>query len=119
MYDPKVHNLQKFKPLRKRLRGFGTEAERILWSRLKNNALGKKFRRQFGIGNYIVDFCCWKEMLVIEIDGSVHNDPSNKENDQVRQQDLENFGFRILRFTNSQVFNNIDFVVEKIKQELE
>ena len=58
-------------------------------------------------------------MLVIEIDGSVHNDPSNKENDQVRQQDLENFGFRILRFTNSQVFNNIDFVVEKIKQELE
>jgi very-short-patch-repair endonuclease len=115
MYDPKIHNLEKFKMSRRKLRSFGTKPEEVLWEKLRNNTLGVRFRRQFGIKNYIVDFCCWKEMLVIEIDGSIHNDPKIKENDSVRQKYLEALGFRVLRFSNSEVLRNSDVVIEKIR----
>jgi very-short-patch-repair endonuclease len=115
MYDPKVHNLPQFKLLRRKLRTFPTKAERVLWERIRKESLGKLFRRQFGIANHIVDFFCWKEKLIIEIDGGIHKDQKVKEQDLWRQQDLENLGYRVLRFTNFQVLNNLDSVINKIK----
>ena len=73
-----------------------------------------KFRRQHPISIYIADFYCHKLKLVIEIDGSVHNSEESKLNDKKRQQDLENLNLIVIRFTNDQVKNEIESVIEMI-----
>lgn len=98
------------------LRNDQTKAEQILWQHLKAKKLDDKFRRQHVIGNYIVDFVCLDKMLIIEVDGKIHD--AQKEYDIARTKDLESVGFSVLRFSNEEVFGNIDAVVEKIKKEL-
>jgi very-short-patch-repair endonuclease len=102
-------------PRRKELRNNLTPAEAALWSLVKNSKLaGRKFRRQQGIGSYIVDFCCPAEHLVIELDGEVHNDPKQAAYDLLRDEQIRALGFRILRFENKEVFVNTEAVLAAI-----
>ncbi|MBZ0204142.1 MAG: excinuclease ABC subunit UvrC [Ignavibacteria bacterium] len=101
------------------LRKKETKAENKLWQALRNKKAGNfKFRRQHPIGYYIVDFYCDEKHLIIEIDGSIHDLPDNKEYDANRQTELENIGYKIVRFTNDAVLNDIESVLDEIKAAL-
>ena len=115
-YD-QVHNVTYLKDRRKELRNNLTPAEAALWRELKNKGLGhRKFRRQHSIENYIVDFYCPQEKLIIELDGEVHNDRMQAEYDQVRDDRLKQLGNKILRFENHQMFNDMEGVLRVIQQ---
>ncbi len=92
-----------------------TEAEKVLWERLKDRENGVCFRRQHIIGDYIVDFVCLKKKLIIEVDGGYHFTPQQQEEDQARSNYLQRNGFRVLRFTNEEVMYSIDHVLQQIK----
>jgi PncC family amidohydrolase len=96
-----------------------TQSEEALWHELRGKQLEKyKFRRQHIIGNYIADFVCLPEKLIIEVDGLIHQLPQNKENDERRTEWLQMSGFRVLRFSNDDVINHMDKVLSKILQAL-
>ena len=95
------------------LRKNPTDAERALWKHLRLHQLGDhKFRRQQPIGHYIVDFVCLEKRLVIELDGGHH--PQQVDSDLARSVWLEQQGFRVIRFWNNQVLNEIDAVKSTI-----
>jgi len=104
---------------RRELRNSLTPAEATLWKFLQRSQLGKKFRRQHGIGRYIVDFCCPECRVIVELDGSPHSSEIVAEYDARRTEDLEKLGFRVLRFENRMVFEHLDSVLAAIRQELE
>ncbi len=96
-----------------------TEAEKIMWECLKGKQLeGYKFRRQHLIDNYIVDFVCLSRRIVVEIDGGYHNDSLVKENDKIREDFLAKKGYAVLRFSNEEVLQNTNEVLDKIIQVL-
>lgn len=95
-----------------------TPAEELLWEQLKGKQLGVKFRRQHRLGIYIADFYCHQHKLVIELDGSIHHLPEIAQNDIIRQTNLELDGLKVLRFTNEQVFNNLNKVLENINTQI-
>jgi len=106
-----VHNKRSLLDIRRTLRVNSTSAEEILWEEIRNKKLnGLKFKRQHSIGNYVVDFYCASKRLIIELDGEVHNTEEQKEKDQHRDQNLTEMNFKILRISNSQVFNDIETV---------
>jgi len=114
-----IFNKSYLKETRKNLRNNCTVAEHILWIFLKGKSLGGcKFRRQYSIGNFVVDFCCPRKKLIIEVDGSVHDDLEVAEYDYERQKIIEGLGFKVVRFTNEEVIKNTETVLEKIKQVL-
>lgn len=88
-----------------------TEAEKKLWSKIRNKNLGMKFRRQQPIGNYIVDFVCFEKKLIIEIDGGEHMESKT---DEERDKILRGEGYKVLRFWNNEVLKNIEGVLEII-----
>ncbi len=101
-----------------RLRKASTDAERKLWSILRNRQLSSyKFRRQIPLRNYIVDFVCFEAKLVIEVDGGHHQEQSG--HDEMRTRGLMEGGFRVLRFWNNQVLTNPESVQKAILAELE
>ncbi len=95
-----------------------TTAETIVWDFLRSKHLGVKFRRQHIIGQYIVDFVCLPKQLVIEIDGKYHFYLGQQMDDAVREKDLQDKGYKILRFTNEEVIGNAPRVIMTIKNEL-
>ncbi|MEA3350620.1 MAG: endonuclease domain-containing protein [Chloroflexota bacterium] len=100
------------------LRKEQTPAERKLWAHLRGKKFkGVKFRRQHAIGNYIVDFCAIKEKLIIELDGSHHLDQI--EYDEERTAYLETQGYKVIRFWNSQVMNDVSGSIIAIENALE
>jgi very-short-patch-repair endonuclease len=101
---------------RKDLRKNMTEAETILWSQLKGHQFGVKFRRQYGIGFYILDFYCPELKLAIEVDGNIHQTPEQASIDIERQECLEKIGLKFLRFTNTQIKSELNKVLLFIKQ---
>ena len=102
------------------LRRRATDAERLLWSRLRGRRLaGYKFRRQVPICDYIVDFACFDKRLIVELDGGHHGFDVNLRHDEIRRVRIESKGFKVLRFWNYQVFADIDGVLESILGELE
>ncbi len=107
----KVFNQKEQKSIRQSLRNSVSTIEKILWSKIRNQQLGVKFRRQHGIGKYIVDFYCPDFQLVIELDGDSHYQEGAQEYDYVRDEFMRAAGLRILRFTNIEVMNNLDEVV--------
>ncbi|MBQ0735854.1 endonuclease domain-containing protein [Aquimarina celericrescens] len=112
----KLHNKPELKTYRRELRKNITSAEAFLWNYLQNKKLGgRKFRRQHSIKNYIVDFYCAKEKLIIELDGEVHKNNKSQEKDFNRDQELENLGFTVVRFENYMVFDHLPSVLAKIK----
>ena len=101
--------------LARNLRRKQTDAERKLWSKLRSRQFeNSKFRRQEPIGKYIVDSVSLERELIIELDGGQHNQQSEMENDEVRTKWLEKKGFRVIRFWNNDVLQNIDGVAFKI-----
>jgi very-short-patch-repair endonuclease len=99
------------------LRRDQTDAERRLWSYLRLGQLdGFKFRRQFPIGNFIVDFCCRERKLVVEVDGGQHDLDQPK--DQWRESLLAERGYSVLRFWNDEVLNATEGVLERIRETL-
>ncbi|KAB2881268.1 DUF559 domain-containing protein [bacterium] len=104
---------------RRDLRNHATRSEKLLWSHLKGKQLsGFKFRRQHGVGPYVLDFYCPEAKLAIEIDGASHDSDDAKTKDQRRQAFIEEFGVRFLRFKDTELFENPNKVLEKIKEEL-
>jgi ATP-dependent helicase HrpA len=96
-----------------------TEAEKILWEKLKDNRFEDyKFRRQHPINIYIVDFYCHKLKLVIEVDGEYHTMEQQKLKDTERTEILVFQDLKIIRFTNEEVLNNIESVLEVLKQQI-
>lgn len=90
-----------------------TTAEQKLWASLRDRRLaGYKFRRQVPLGRFIVDFSCYDTRLVVELDGGQHSD--SQDDDAARTQWLEGRGFRVLRFWNDEIFENLDGVLEMI-----
>ena len=118
MNSQRIHNLIQYKFRRRHLRNNMTDAEIVLWSRLKNKQLGFKFRRQHGIGHYIVDFYCPEMKLVVEVDGSHHNKKDYKEYDQGRDQELGNLGLTVLRFRNQEILGDIKGVIREILNQI-
>jgi len=94
-----------------------TPAERKLWSRIRNDQLEVNFRRQHAIGKYIPDFICIEKKLIIELDGSQHLE--QEEYDQERTQYLESQGYKVIRFWNNDVMNDVDGVIKEIMFALE
>ena len=101
----------------RQLRKKMTPAEIKLWTYLRGKKFGIKFRKQHALGNYVVDFCCIKKKLVIELDGSQHLD--QEDYDEVRTEYLESLGYRVIRFWNNQVMNDINGVIKAISYALE
>ncbi len=110
------HNDKFLKNYRKDLRNNLTHAEARLWSILKNKQLeSRKFRRQHSIDNFIVDFYCPQEKLVIELDGQIHFNPVNEEKDSKRDKILKSYGITVLRFENKMVFEQQEIVLKAIQ----
>jgi len=97
------------------LRNHMTQAERLLWYRLKNDQLqGLRFYRQKIIGNYIVDFYCHQAKVVIELDGGQHYLEDKQPKDEIRDKFLNDQGLRVLRFSNMDILKNLDGVIQAI-----
>ena len=106
------------KNLARNLRRKQTEAERLLWVHIRNRRLdGYRFRRQEVIGSFIVDFVCLEKKLIIELDGGQHVD--NAVADAVRTQQLEEYGYHVIRFWNDEVLTRTDDVLSSILKELQ
>jgi very-short-patch-repair endonuclease len=112
------YNAAKFKERRKKLRNNMPLSEISLWRHLRGSAMeGLKFRRQFGIGPYVVDFFCYEHRLAIELDGDSHFVSGAQEYDQRRQKYIEDRGIRFLRFLNTEVHDGAGGAVEAIRKE--
>ena len=111
----KIHNHKYLEERRKELRKKLTPAEATLWKSLQKKQLkGRKFRRQHSIQNFIVDFYCPSEKLVIELDGAVHLDFAQQNYDFERARILEELGFKVIRFENKLIFESLPEVLEEI-----
>ena len=109
------NNLNNAKSMRSNM----TEAESKMWYYLRGKRFFTlKFKRQVLIGNYIADFVCEDKKTIIEIDGGQHNEDANIFQDKQRTFYLENNGYKVLRFWNNDVLNNIDSVLEVIRREI-
>ncbi len=96
-----------------------TEAEEKLWQQLRNRKVENcKFRRQHPFGKFFADFYCHEKKLVIEVDGGYHNEKEQQEHDAARTQVINEYGISVIRFTNDEVLNNIQAVIEKITNAL-
>ena len=114
---PYIHNDPNQKTLRQTLRNNATAAEAILWRALKGKRVeGLKFRRQFGVGPYVIDFYCPEIRLGIELDGGVHKTSHTHEYDEMRSRFLAENGIRVLRFDNEVVYNNVEGIIEAIRK---
>jgi len=111
--DPMLFELAR--DLRKNM----TDAETLLWAHLRSGVNVFKIRRQHPIGIYIVDFYCHKINLIVEVDGLIHNSSEIKIYDERRETELKLLGYCILRFSNQEIFTDIENVLEKIKTKVE
>ena len=103
----------KLKTIARNLRKNQTDSEKLLWSHLRNRQIaGFKFRRQFPIEAYIVDFACISDNLIIELDGGQHTETADHY--EARTKFLNEKGFKVIRFWNNEVFENTEAVLQKI-----
>ncbi|WP_243348669.1 endonuclease domain-containing protein [Parabacteroides sp. FAFU027] len=109
-YNAKPELYEKAKVLRNKM----TPAEVVLWDRIRNNQLGVRFKPQHPIDIFIADFYCHKFKLVIEIDGEIHN--SQTEYDIGRTAEMESYGITVIRFTNDEIFNELERVMGEIRK---
>ena len=106
------------KEFAKKNKQFQTDAESLIWRHIRNCLLGVKFNRQYIIGDYIVDFVCLEKKLIIEIDGGYHSEYEQIQKDEQRTENLEAMGFKVVRYTNEELFSDIDVVLNNIQQQL-
>lgn len=116
-----LHNLRPLRARRRALRSNMTPAERSLWKHLRRRQLdGWRWRRQYSVGSYVLDFFCPAARLAVELDGAVHQDPARAEYDSERERWLwEAEGIRVVRFENREAMERVEVVVEAIRQSLE
>jgi very-short-patch-repair endonuclease len=111
MRGPKTEQTERARLLRQGQ----TSAERLLWSKLRNRGCaGHKFTRQEHIGPYFADFCCRSAKLVVEVDGATHSTDAELDYDKRRTAVLQSEGYRVLRFYNAEIFNNLAGVLDTI-----
>ena|SRR5436309_3118560 len=111
-----LYNKTVLRDRRKELRRNATECEKILWARLKRRQmLGVKFRRQYSVDAYVIDFYCPKLKLAVEVDGPSHGSKDAEEYDMVRQEIIERCGITFLRFNNADVLNNLGDVLNTVR----
>ncbi|HPO05968.1 MAG TPA: endonuclease domain-containing protein [Candidatus Gracilibacteria bacterium] len=111
-----VHDIKEKLKSRKTLRNNPTAQEIILWSRLRIKQFGYKFRRQHSIGKYIADFYCPEKKLIIELDGWQHTLENNKKYDKERTAYFQKLGYKVLRFWNNDINNNLKGVCLEIEK---
>jgi len=117
MNNKNLFNRKGLKSFRSSLRNRSTSAEAALWEMLKSRKPdGRKFRRQCSIGYYIVDFCCPSEKLIIELDGYPHGEYHKIQEDEIRDNYLEGFGFTVLKFENRFVFQEPEYLKSEIRK---
>jgi very-short-patch-repair endonuclease len=117
MNNKNLINRKSLKVFRSVLRNSSTSAEVALWLMLKSKKLeGRKFRRQYSIGSYIVDFCCPSEKLIIELDGNPHGEYHRIQKDENRDNYLKSLGFTVLRFENRIVFQDPEYLKGEISK---
>jgi very-short-patch-repair endonuclease len=108
---------EKLKPIAREMRKEPTQAERMLWQRLRRNQMaGLPFRQQFPIDRFIVDFYCPAKRLAIEIDGPIHQ--YSQAEDTIRKEYIESMGIKVIRFSNQEIFTKISNVLETILAEI-
>lgn len=111
-----INNKPELKNYRKQLRNNSTSAEATLWTYMQKSQLeNRKFRRQHSLGNFIADFYCPSEKLVVELDGEAHFWEPGIEKDRIKENYLQSIGIRVIRFENKWVFEDINWVLEQIK----
>ena len=107
------------KPYSRELRKNMTDAEKFLWYKIRGRQLkGYQFYRQKIIGNYIVDFYCPKAKLAIELDGGQHYSDEGQEKDKIRDNNMADISIKVLRFSDREIFDNLNAVLEKIWNQL-
>ena len=110
-----IYNEKILESRRRDLRVKQTEAEKILWQKLRNRQInGFKFFRQCSIGKYIADFYCSELRLVIELDGSQHYEENSLEYDNIREEFMKSLDIQTIRFNNLDVFKSLDEVMERV-----
>jgi very-short-patch-repair endonuclease len=110
-----ISNIAKNKDLRRKLRKNLTEPERKIWNIVRNRQIkGCKFFRQFGVGNYILDFYCPEKKLAVELDGGHHFEEGEIKADKQRTEYLELIGIKVIRFQNIDVIKNIEGVYQRM-----
>jgi len=111
-----IFNRLAMKPRRQELRNNATTAEQVLWEHLRRKQIeGARFRRQYSIGAFVVDFYCPLLRLVVEVDGSIHEREDVRKKDQKRQKRIEDLKLHVIRFTNREVMADIQNVIEIIR----
>jgi len=111
--------MERFKARARSLRASQTSAEAKLWQALRNRRLARwKFRRQHPIDRYIVDFVTIDGKLIVEVDGVTHSSPSEIRRDKARTEVLESCGFLVVRISNTDVYENLEGVLEMIETSL-
>lgn len=110
----RIFNRQETKTLRAKLRRDATVPEKRFWQAVRGKQLGFKFRRQHGIGRYIVDFYCPERKLVIELDGASHFSEEARQYDAKRDAYIQELGIRVLRFNNIDIMQNLEGVLQAV-----
>ncbi len=111
----RIYNRRDMTTIRRQNRSEMPPAEAILWSRIRRCAIGgARFRRQYSVGGYVVDFYCPALRLVIELDGDTHFGGGAEERDAVRDAYIQTFGIQVIRFTNDDVYQRLEPVLERI-----
>lgn len=113
LVNNKTQTLSHRKILRKRL----TPPEARLWVRIKGSKMGRKFRRQHSVGPFILDFYCPSEKLAVEVDGEGHDNPDAYDYDRQRTEYINSLGIKVMRYTNLEIKDNLEGVLQNIKQE--
>lgn len=108
-----IHNIPQLRERRRNLRMKSTNAEELLWQELRSGKLKFRFRRQYSIGGYILDFYCPRQRLVVEVDGSIHE--RQKDYDEIRDKYLLQLDYKVLHFTNQEIETNLKQVLAVIK----
>lgn len=120
MYDYETADILNYgllKEFAKENRKCQTDAERLLWECIRAEQLGPKFKRQHIIGNYIADFVCLDKKLVIEVDGGYHAQYQQMRLDEKRTEQLKEMGFRVVRYKNEDIFNDLETVLIDIQNQ--
>jgi very-short-patch-repair endonuclease len=116
----KIYNNTALKDFRKKLRASLTPAEARMWTMLKNKQLESlKFRRQYSVGKYVLDFYCPSQKLAIELDGQGHYSLATLEYDSARTKYLNTLGIKVIRFENKAIFEHSDWVLNCILEQLD
>jgi very-short-patch-repair endonuclease len=111
--------MDRFKARARSLRASQTSAEAKLWQALRNRRLARwKFRRQHPIDRYVVDFVTLDGKLIVEVDGVTHSEPSEVKRDETRSRVLESCGFLVVRVSDTDVYENLEGVLEMIETSL-